>query len=449
MLTRHLGVTSPLTSASSQRLSSLRKSDNARLVLRREPTHSVLRMRALRPHVPELVILTIYAALPSDIQSRVFEPTPAGARKLVIATNVAETSLAIPGIYYVVDPGFVKQSVYDPRMGIDSLVVMLISQAQARQRSGRAGRTTPGNVIGCTPKRRTATSCRSTPILMLKAMGIEDLPNFDFMDPPPTLNAKKSLTSAARWPISRWTRSWPRCSPRLSNSSAPTRSSPSSRCPPSRPSFTALGTSTPQAQADAKKAQAPPAERAGDHLTLLATYDGWKTAAGFFGRVVRGAPSSGRNTCVAHGTCASSSSGSWNGSDTTSSVRRDVGGAASACDGRSAPASSGTRSRGIRERGVTRRPSRTRGCTSTRRARCSSGRNCSSGASITRSSSPRANTATPYSRLSRSRLSRSHHSSVKSPRTMSASPNDMLRCRRGIRVWAETSSILDDGSTLD
>jgi ATP-dependent RNA helicase DHX8/PRP22 len=81
-------------------------------------------MRALRLHVPELVILPIYAALPSDIQSRVFEPTP--------------------GIYYVVDPEFVKQSVYDPRVGIDSLVVMLIFQAQARQRSGRAGRTDPG-----------------------------------------------------------------------------------------------------------------------------------------------------------------------------------------------------------------------------------------------------------------------------------------------------------------
>ncbi|KAG6332920.1 hypothetical protein ID866_6173, partial [Astraeus odoratus] len=102
------------------------------------------RMKALGPKVPELIILPIYSALPSEVQSRVFEPTPPGARKVVIATNVAETSLTIPGIYYVIDPGFSKQNCFDPRLGMDSLVVMPISQAQARQRAGRAGRTGPG-----------------------------------------------------------------------------------------------------------------------------------------------------------------------------------------------------------------------------------------------------------------------------------------------------------------
>ncbi|KAJ6515165.1 hypothetical protein C8R47DRAFT_956411, partial [Mycena vitilis] len=58
----------------------------------------------------ELLILPIYSALPSEVQYRVFEPTPPGARKVVIATNVAETSLTIAGIYYVIGPGFVKQS---------------------------------------------------------------------------------------------------------------------------------------------------------------------------------------------------------------------------------------------------------------------------------------------------------------------------------------------------
>src|ERR1700753_1397534 len=67
------------------------------------------RMKALGPDVPELIILPVYSALPSEMQSRVFEPTPPGARKVVVATNVAETSLTIPGIYYVVDPGFSKQ----------------------------------------------------------------------------------------------------------------------------------------------------------------------------------------------------------------------------------------------------------------------------------------------------------------------------------------------------
>jgi hypothetical protein len=68
-------------------------------------------MKALGPKVPELIILPISSALPLDVQSRVIEPTPPGACKVVIVTNVAETSLTIPGIYYVVDPGFAKQNV--------------------------------------------------------------------------------------------------------------------------------------------------------------------------------------------------------------------------------------------------------------------------------------------------------------------------------------------------
>ena len=64
------------------------------------------RMKALGPKVPKLIIiLPIYSALPSKVQLRVFEPTPPGARKVIIATNVAETSLTIPSIYYIIDPG--------------------------------------------------------------------------------------------------------------------------------------------------------------------------------------------------------------------------------------------------------------------------------------------------------------------------------------------------------
>ena len=102
------------------------------------------RMKSLGPLVPELIILPVYSALPSEMQSKIFDPAPPGARKVVIATNIAETSITIDGIYYVVDPGFVKQNSYDPKLGMDALVVVPISQAQARQRSGRAGRTGPG-----------------------------------------------------------------------------------------------------------------------------------------------------------------------------------------------------------------------------------------------------------------------------------------------------------------
>ena len=75
----------------------------------------------------ELIPLPVYSALPSDMQSKIFEPAPEGKRKCVIATNIAEASLTIDGIYYVVDPGFAKLKVYNPKMGMDTLQVTPIS----------------------------------------------------------------------------------------------------------------------------------------------------------------------------------------------------------------------------------------------------------------------------------------------------------------------------------
>ena len=68
-------------------------------------------MQSLGPSVPELIVLPVYSALPSEMQTRIFEPAPPGTRKCVIATNIAEASLTIDGIFYVVDPGFCKQVV--------------------------------------------------------------------------------------------------------------------------------------------------------------------------------------------------------------------------------------------------------------------------------------------------------------------------------------------------
>ncbi|KAJ5653803.1 ATP-dependent RNA helicase DHX8 [Penicillium lividum] len=156
------------------------------------------RMKALGPSVPELVILPVYSALPSEIQSRIFDPAPPGGRKVVIATNIAETSITIDQIYYVIDPGFAKQNAYDPKLGMDSLVVTPISQAQAKQRAGRAGRTGPGKCFRLYTEAAYQSEMLPTTIpaiqrqnisntiLMLKAMGINDLLHFDFMDPPPT-----------------------------------------------------------------------------------------------------------------------------------------------------------------------------------------------------------------------------------------------------------------------
>ena len=156
------------------------------------------RMKALGPDVPELIILPVYSALPSEMQSRIFEPAPPNSRKVVIATNIAETSITIDQIYYVIDPGFVKQNAYDPKLGMDSLVVTPISQAQAKQRAGRAGRTGPGKCFRLYTEAAFQSEMLPTSIpeiqrqnlshtiLMLKAMGINDLLHFDFMDPPPT-----------------------------------------------------------------------------------------------------------------------------------------------------------------------------------------------------------------------------------------------------------------------
>ncbi|XP_027931004.1 probable pre-mRNA-splicing factor ATP-dependent RNA helicase DEAH5 [Vigna unguiculata] len=156
----------------------------------------VERMKGLGKNVPELIILPVYSALPSEMQYRIFEPAPPGKRKVVVATNIAEASLTIDGICYVIDPGFAKQNVYNPKQGLDSLVITPISQASAKQRAGRAGRTGPGrcyrlytesayrNEMPPTTVPEIQRINLTTTTLNMKAMGITDLLSFDFMDSP-------------------------------------------------------------------------------------------------------------------------------------------------------------------------------------------------------------------------------------------------------------------------
>ncbi|KAL4798672.1 P-loop containing nucleoside triphosphate hydrolase protein [Aspergillus venezuelensis] len=168
------------------------------------------RMKALGSgsSVPELIILPVYSALPTEMQSRIFEPAPFGSRKVIIAINIAETSITVDDVYYVIDPGFFKQNTYDPKLGMDSLIVTPISQAQAKQRAGRAGRTGPGKCYRLYTEAAYHSEMLPTPIpdiqrqnlaisiLLLKAMGVNDLLRFDFMDPPPvnmTLTALEEL----------------------------------------------------------------------------------------------------------------------------------------------------------------------------------------------------------------------------------------------------------------
>ena len=152
--------------------------------------------------VQPLVILPIYSQLPADLQTKIFESMPAGYRKCVVATNIAETSLTIDGIVYVIDAGYYKVKVYNPRIGMDALQLVPISQTNAAQRSGRAGRTKPGYCY------RLYTECAfknellpgnvpeiqrtnlANVVLLLKSLGISNVFEFPFLDPPPreTLN---------------------------------------------------------------------------------------------------------------------------------------------------------------------------------------------------------------------------------------------------------------------
>lgn len=154
--------------------------------------------RKLGNRVPELIICPIYANLPSELQAKIFEPTPEGARKVVLATNIAETSLTIDGIVYVIDPGFVKENIYNPATGMSKLVAVPCSRASANQRSGRAGRVGPGKCFRLYTKwafmnemeESTTPEIQRTNltgvVLLLTSMGIHDLLEFDFLDPPPT-----------------------------------------------------------------------------------------------------------------------------------------------------------------------------------------------------------------------------------------------------------------------
>eukprot|EP00954_Amorphochlora_amoebiformis_P015873 1246438-Amorphochlora_amoeboformis.AAC.1 len=163
------------------------------------------RVRGLGTKIGELLILPIYSTLPSDMQAKIFEPTPPGARKVVLATNIAETSLTINGVIYVIDPGFCKQKSYNPRSGMEALIVTPVSRASAQQRAGRAGRVSAGKCFRLYTSHAFMHELEEDQIpeiqrtnlgnvvLMLKSLGINDLIHFDFLDPPPAETLIRAL----------------------------------------------------------------------------------------------------------------------------------------------------------------------------------------------------------------------------------------------------------------
>lgn len=162
------------------------------------------RARLFPPESSKICVTPIYSSLPSEQQMNAFKPAPAGTRKVVLATNIAETSVTIPGIKYVIDPGMVKARAYNPVTGMESLIIIPVSKAQALQRSGRAGREGPGKcfrlfqesefdklVDSTVPEIKRCNL--SNVVLQLKALGIDDIIGFDFMEKPSRTAILKSL----------------------------------------------------------------------------------------------------------------------------------------------------------------------------------------------------------------------------------------------------------------
>ncbi|TNY22825.1 P-loop containing nucleoside triphosphate hydrolase protein [Rhodotorula diobovata] len=159
-----------------------------------------------------LKAIPLYSSLPPQQQQRIFDKappprTPDGppGRKVVISTNIAETSLTIDGIVYVVDPGFSKQKIYNPRIRVESLLVSPISKASANQRAGRAGRTRPGKCFRLYTESDFVKELEeqtypeilrcnlASVILELKKLGVDDLVHFDYMDPPAPETVMRAL----------------------------------------------------------------------------------------------------------------------------------------------------------------------------------------------------------------------------------------------------------------
>jgi ATP-dependent RNA helicase DDX35 len=148
--------------------------------------------------------LPLYAGLTSEQQMYIFDKPPDNTRKVVFSTNIAEASVTIDGIVYVIDCGFVKLRAYNPKTGIESLMATPVSKASAAQRAGRAGRTKPGKCLRLYTEDSYESLSGTNPpelqrsnlapfILQLKALGIDNVLRFDFLTPPPAELMAKAL----------------------------------------------------------------------------------------------------------------------------------------------------------------------------------------------------------------------------------------------------------------
>jgi len=155
--------------------------------------------------VGDCMIVPLYGMMQSDDQRNVFDEVPDGCRKLIFSTNIAETSLTVSGVGFVVDCGYCKQKMFNPKTAMESLQVVEVSQVQATQRAGRAGRTQDGKCFRLFSEETFKKSFVKVTVpeilrsnlasvtLQMKAMGIDDVVGFDFMEPPDRVRLIKSL----------------------------------------------------------------------------------------------------------------------------------------------------------------------------------------------------------------------------------------------------------------
>jgi ATP-dependent RNA helicase DHR2 len=159
---------------------------------------------AMDKDMPKLLALPLFAALPQHAQQRIFQPTPYRTRKVILATNIAETSVTVPGVRFVVDCGKSKIKQYRSNLGLESLLAKPISKSAAIQRQGRAGREAPGqcyrlyteNDYKSLEERTMPEILRcdlSQSLLTMKARGVNDVLHFPFLDRPPRETLGKAL----------------------------------------------------------------------------------------------------------------------------------------------------------------------------------------------------------------------------------------------------------------
>jgi ATP-dependent RNA helicase DHR2 len=164
---------------------------------------------SLPREIPKLLVLPLFAALSLSAQQRIFEPTPKFTRKVILSTNIAETSVTVPGVRFIVDTGKAKLRQFRSQIGLESLLVRPISKSSADQRKGRAGREAPGQCyrlyteegyqsLDKDNKPEILRCDLSEAVLNMKARGADDVLNFPFLDPPSQAAMERALMQLLR-----------------------------------------------------------------------------------------------------------------------------------------------------------------------------------------------------------------------------------------------------------